>query len=91
MIRARLKITGKVQGVFFRAQSFKKARQIGDIKGYVANESDGSVTVLAEGPENKMRDFLAWCHTGPSTAKVEKVEIEMQDYTDEFDDYSIRY
>lgn len=87
----RLRITGKVQGVFFRAQSFKKARQIGDVTGYVANESDGSVTVVIEGPENKANDLLEWCHSGPSTAKVEKVEVEKQDYTGEFDDFSIRY
>ncbi len=91
MIRARLKITGTVQGVFFRMGAVEKAETLGDLTGFIANEADGSVTVVVEGPENKVRDFADWCHSGPSTCQVEKVTAEMQTYTGEFDEFAIRY
>jgi acylphosphatase len=91
VIRVHLKIHGKVQGVFFRMHTIEKARSLGDITGFVANDSDGTVEVVAEGPENKINDLVDWCHSGPSTAEVEKVEVERQDYSSEFDDFAIRY
>jgi len=91
MIRVQLKIQGRVQGVFFRAHAIEKAERLGDVTGYVANDSDGTVVVVAEGPENKINDFVDWCHSGPSTAQVEKVEEERSTYTGEFDEFDIRY
>lgn len=91
MIRVRLTISGQVQGVFFRAHAQKKAQQFGNIYGWVANESDGTVTVVAEGPENKIRDLVDWCHSGPSTSQVEKVKVEESPYQGEFDDFSVRF
>lgn len=91
MIRVRLIITGKVQGVYFRAHTIKKAEELGGLTGYVANESDGSVTVVIEGPENKVNDLIDWCHSGPSTAYVEKVMTEKQSYTGEYEEFSVRY
>lgn len=91
MIRAHLKIRGKVQGVFFRMHTQEKAEQLGDILGWVANNADGTVDVVAEGPENKMNDFIDWCHSGPSTSEVEKIEVEKLMFTGEFEDFSIRY
>ena len=91
MIRVRLIITGQVQGVFFRTHTVEKAEQLGDITGFVANEADGSVSVVAEGPENKINDLVDWCHSGPSTCNVEKVQEERLTYTGEFDEFNIRY
>ena len=91
MIRVHLTITGKVQGVFYRAHTQEKAEKLGDITGWVANNADGSVDVVAEGPENKLNDFINWCHSGPSTCQVTKVEVEKLVCTDEFEDFSIRY
>ena len=91
MIRVHLKIHGRVQGVFFRARSLEKAEELGDITGFVANEADGTVNIVAEGPENKVNDFVDWCHSGPSTSQVEKVEVERHEYTGEFDGFDIRY
>ncbi|MBU1017668.1 acylphosphatase [Patescibacteria group bacterium] len=90
MIRVHLTISGKVQGVFFRTHTQEKAEEF-DVKGWVANEADGTVTVVAEGPENKIRDLVDWCHGGPSTAQVNKVEVDQLPYTEEFDDFHIRY
>lgn len=91
MIQVRLKITGKVQGVYFRAHTVEKAHQLGDVQGYVANEGDGSVTVVAEGPENKINELIDWCHSGPSTAYVDKVEVQNVPYTGEFEGFEVRY
>jgi len=91
MIRVHLKIHGDVQGVFFRAHTIEKAEKLGDITGWVANNADGTVDVVAEGPENKINDLIDWCHSGPSIAHVEKVDAEKLTYTGEFSDFSIRY
>jgi acylphosphatase len=90
LIRAHIKIYGRVQGVFFRSYTCDKANELG-ISGWVANESDGSVGIMAEGPDNQMEDFIAWCHSGPSTARVEKVEVQPEPYSGEFEGFSIRY
>jgi acylphosphatase len=91
MIRVRITIHGRVQGVFFRAHAVEKALQLGDIMGWVANQADGTVLVVAEGTENKINELADWCHSGPSTSEVTKVEVEKQGYTGEFEDFAIRY
>ncbi|MEK7254097.1 MAG: acylphosphatase [Bacteroidota bacterium] len=70
-----LKITGKVQGVWFRGSTQQKARELG-VKGTVRNLPDGSVFVEAEGEEEVLQQFIAWCHRGSDHARVEKVEVE---------------
>jgi acylphosphatase len=91
MIRVHLKIHGNVQGVFFRAHTQEKAEKLGDITGWVANNGDGTVDIVAEGPENKINDLIDWCHSGPSTSDVKKVDAEKLTYTGEFDGFGIRY
>jgi len=69
-----IKVTGKVQGVFFRASTKAVADQMG-VKGFVKNEKDGSVYVEAEGEATILDIFVDWCKEGPEKAKVEHVEI----------------
>ncbi len=69
-----IKVTGKVQGVFFRASTKAVADQMG-VKGFVKNEKDGSVYVEAEGEATILEMFVDWCKEGPEKAKVEHVEI----------------
>lgn len=90
MIRAYLIITGRVQGVFFRATAQKKARDLG-ITGWIGNCGDGSVEGVVEGSENGVNTFIDWCWSGPSTAEVKKVDIQQQTYSGEFEDFEIRY
>lgn len=71
----RLKITGKVQGVWFRESTRAKALELG-IKGFVRNEKDGSVYVEAVGDDEAMADFIKWCKEGPELAEVENIIIE---------------
>ena len=70
-----IKITGKVQGVFFRASTKAVADQMG-IKGLVKNEKDGWVYIEAEGDETTLSMFLEWCNEGPDKSTVENVVVE---------------
>ncbi len=75
-------ISGKVQGVFFRAVSKAVADQLG-VKGFVRNLPDGTVFIEAEGDEFSLELFLEFCHKGPDRAEVEKVTLtqgEMKNY-----------
>lgn len=69
-----IKITGLVQGVFFRHTALRKAQEFG-IEGYAKNEADGSVLIEAEGPEEALEMFAAWCRQGPPSAEVKGVEV----------------
>ncbi len=68
-----VRITGRVQGVFFRVHLKETADRLG-IKGWVRNEPDGSVLVHAEGSEEELRQLEEWCQYGPPAAKVDHVE-----------------
>lgn len=73
-----IKISGLVQGVFFRASTKEQADAL-KISGFVRNEPDGSVYVSAEGDETDLQSFIEWCHHGPSRANVEKCEVKEDD------------
>lgn len=83
-------ISGRVQGVWFRASTRQKAQQLG-LTGWVRNTSDGKVEAVFEGEENKINEMIKWCHRGSSLSKVKNVEIKKQNPTNEFDDFSIKY
>ncbi len=70
----KIKVYGKVQGVFFRASTKRKAEELG-ITGTVKNESDGTVLIEAKASSVLLDKFIAWCHEGPTGARVDKVEI----------------
>lgn len=68
-------ISGKVQGVWFRANTQKKAQQLG-VNGWVRNLPDGSVEVKATAPAENLNEFIAWLKIGPELARVDNVTIE---------------
>ena len=70
----KIRITGKVQGVFFR-RSAKEQADIMGIMGSAENMSDGSVVIYAVGDEVPLQRFIDWCQKGPEGAVVENVEI----------------
>lgn len=79
-----VRVSGKVQGVFFRASTREKAKALG-INGFVRNERDGSVFIEAEGEEDHLERFLSWCRQGPPRARVvscEIKEIESRNFSD---------
>jgi acylphosphatase len=71
----RIRITGRVQGVFFR-QSTKEIAQVLDVKGTVRNCEDHSVEVIATAPKEQLDQFINWCRQGPPKAIVSGVETE---------------
>ncbi len=70
-----IKIYGRVQRVGFRYHTLNLANELG-VKGFVTNETDGSVLIEAQGEDFGMDLFLKWCNNGPRWSKVEKVDIK---------------
>jgi len=75
-IAVRLRITGTVQGVFYRASAVGVGRRLG-LSGTVANRRDGSVEATIAGPPDAVDAFVAWAHRGPPLATVQGVEVEL--------------
>ena len=74
MIRRHLVVSGWVQGVGFRWSVSREARRLG-VRGWVRNRSDGTVEVVAEGPEDAVAALVAWCRSGPGDAQVTGVDV----------------
>ena len=74
-MRVRLRVRGRVQGVFFRAAAEREATRLG-VSGFARNERDESVLVEAEGPRYAVEAMVAWCRVGPSQAVVTGVAVE---------------
>lgn len=89
-IRAQVLIEGRVQGVFFRAETRTVARQH-DLTGWVKNRYDGSVEAVFEGEEGNVEKALQWCHKGPPHALVTNVTVKREAYTGEFESFDISY
>ena len=89
-VRARVIVEGRVQGVFFRAETQKTARRY-NLSGWVRNLSDGRVEALFEGEEENVEKMTLWCHEGPPYAAVRDVRIVREEYTGEFDRFSVTY
>ena len=76
--RARARIRGLVQGVFYRASTVQQAGRLG-LTGWVKNERDGSVLLEAQGERSAVEELLAWCGEGPDGARVTGVDVEWID------------
>lgn len=72
---ARFIVTGRVQGVFFRASTRQRALQLG-LTGFAGNRVDGSVEVVASGSREALDELDGWLHHGPPLARVEQVQRE---------------
>ena len=83
-------ISGRVQGVFFRAATQRMAKDF-NLTGWVRNMVDGRVEAVFEGDDENMDKMLEWCHIGPPAARVEEVLTEEEPYTGEFRDFNIKY
>ncbi|MCD6416878.1 MAG: acylphosphatase [Planctomycetes bacterium] len=89
-IRAEVVISGRVQGVFFRSATVRQAGKFG-VSGWVRNRRDGKVEAVFEGLRSNVRALVAWCHKGPSSARVEDVSVSWEDYRGEFSGFSVRF
>ena len=76
--KVKILVSGRVQGVYFRLFTQNKAKHL-SIKGSAKNLPDGRVEIIAEADDTAIEKFIKWCHKGPVTARVDKVEvIELQ-------------
>jgi acylphosphatase len=73
--RARIVVTGIVQGVAFRHFTLREAERLA-LAGWVRNLPDGRVEAVAEGPKARVEALVAWCWRGPPAAQVSRVEVE---------------
>lgn len=71
-----LKVSGKVQGVFYRQSTKEKALSLG-IKGHIQNMPDGSVFIVATAEQDALSELVQWCYKGPSRAKVKNIDIAL--------------
>jgi acylphosphatase len=86
--RFHLWISGRVQGVFFRANTWKQARSLG-LSGWVRNLPDGRVETVFEGEAGAVEAMLTWCREGAPPARVEHVEAVEETATGEPADFEI--
>ena len=85
----KIKVQGRVQGVFYRQSAKEKATALG-IKGIVKNCADDSVELIATGKEDQLKEFIEWCREGPDRATV--TNLTTQELTlQEFRNFSIAY
>jgi acylphosphatase len=87
--RFRAVVHGRVQGVNFRHYTREKARSL-RLVGYVRNCWDGTVEVVAEGPEDALQSLLSWLHVGPSLAYVSEVEVSWQAPQGDLERFEVR-
>jgi acylphosphatase len=74
MRQVNIVVSGRVQGVCFRAFTRNKAKQLG-ITGSATNLADGRVDIIAQGDSAAIDQFTTWCHKGPITARVDHCDI----------------
>jgi len=78
MVRARVSIRGRVQGVYFRISTREEALARG-VSGWVRNLTDGSVEMVAQGERPAVESLLAWCRQGPPRARVDEVLVQWEE------------
>ncbi len=88
--RVHLYISGRVQGVCYRATTCDKAASLG-LTGWVQNLDDGRVEALAEGPVDLIDALVEWCGRGPDMARVDEVRVIEENPTKEFSSFRVLY
>lgn len=88
--RKHLYISGRVQGVGFRAFTKREAEEL-NLSGWVKNLADGRVEAIICGEKSKVEELLKLLKDGPRLARVDKIEVSAKDYKDEFEAFTIRY
>lgn len=89
VVRVRIAVYGRVQGVWYRGATQEVARRLG-VLGWVRNLPDGSVEILAQGAPLAVEQLVEWCHQGPSGARVDRVATRSEMVHDELHDFRVR-
>jgi acylphosphatase len=87
--RTRVRVSGRVQGVFFRDSTREKAESLA-LAGWVRNTPDGAVEAVFEGPEESVREMIEWCEAGPPQAEVENVETNFEPPENDLSAFEVR-
>jgi acylphosphatase len=88
-IRVHVVVSGRVQGVAFRAYTVDEARRLG-LSGWVRNLPDGRVEAEAEGTKEAVEALVAWCRHGPTAARVESVQVAWGTFRGDLGTFEIR-
>jgi acylphosphatase len=84
VMRMRVRVRGRVQGVFFRAEARARAESLG-LAGWIRNLPDGRVEAVFEGEDECVESMVEWCRRGPAGAEVDAVEVEREEPVGETD------
>ena len=90
VVRVHIYVSGRVQGVFYRSNTRKKALELG-LKGWVRNLPDGRVEAVVEGEENQVDRLIQWCRRGPPSAVVTGLEVEKETPKGEFETFRVSF
>ncbi len=90
MKKVRVVVTGRVQGVWFRAATRDKAQQLG-VNGYVRNMVNGDVEFVAEGNDAEVDRLIQWARQGPPLARVADIKVEVLQYDNEYTGFKVGY
>ena len=88
LVRAHVFVEGRVQGVNFRAYTRDRARQ-SRVEGWVKNLSDGRVEAVFEGSRSAVQNLVSWCYSGPTSARVDRVQVQWEQPTGKEGGFSI--
>ena len=88
--RARVIISGRVQGVFFRAETQRAAERIG-VHGWVRNQPDGTVAAVFEGSKQSVDQAVEWCWQGSPMSEVTDVAVNWETPSGQYNTFDITY
>ena len=87
--RVHILVSGRVQGVGYRASAYEKAASLG-LSGWVRNTTDGDVEILAEGSAAEITAFIEWCGRGPRWARVDRLNVTEEPPADNLSRFDVR-
>ena len=90
MLRVTIIVHGRVQGVFYRDSTMRKARELG-LVGTVRNLPDGTVQIVAQGPAAALEDLIRWAREGPPAAVVSDLKVDFGSPVPGYSDFSVSY
>jgi len=89
-VRARILVSGRVQGVFFRDHTRRWASAL-NLTGWVRNLRDGRVEAMVEGDKKKIEELISKMEIGPPLSRVEEIKVSWEEYRGEFEDFRITW
>lgn len=90
MVQYEITVKGRVQGVGYRYYTVQQAQLLG-VKGYIRNQADNSVVIVAQADEEVIQTFIDYLYIGPTRARVDYISKIKIDYSSDFDNFSIKY